>query len=284
MSRRVFRSIPSGLLAVALMLNSIACAARGDHDRLQLIDGVPSLDVPVARVVPKVDASIDDQAWTTAARIDGLRSSFGTSSTLGGPLPTKVLLLWDAECLYVRFVCDDADVYVPFQGNDRDRDYYKGDACEVFLDVIGDGKQVFEIQVTPANQVFDQTLLVTADRVVCDARGRYVKEILDRDLWKNISYDIAGLRTAAGKSADGKQWIVDIALPAAAVLRRAGKKQFEPMTLRANLLRYDWVEPSADAPKRDRLLNPMNWSVVEFGRPHQSPAAMGELRLVNETK
>jgi len=274
--------LPKLLALFSVALAESGCASVADRPvaALAVPEHVPMLEVSETIHAPTLDASPDDAAWNGAAVIAEMTSSLGTPAALGGPLPTRVLLLWDQNYLYVRFICSDDEIYVPFEGTARDKPYYRGDAVEVFLDPKGDGRQYFELQVTPANQLLDQTLLVTADRVTSDEHGRLTKDILERDLWPALSYDMPGLRTAAGRSSDGKQWIVDIAIPAEAALKRLGMKHFEPMTLRANLLRYDWPARTADV-KGQRQLNPMNWAAVEFGRPHQSPAAMGVLRLVS---
>jgi hypothetical protein len=231
----------------------------------------PRVQVPHAVEAPAVTADVNDPAWASAVTISDLTPSIGTKPGTR-PLPTTVKLLWDEQFLYVRFVCKDNDIYIPFQGDQRDREYYRGDAAEVFLDSVGDGRQYYEIQVTPANQVFDQTLLVTADKVTSRPNGRLTDDILQRNWWKDISWDIEGLKTAATRAKDG--WIVDIAIPAKAALRRLGEAKFHPMTLHAHLMRYDWQVVDGQ-----RVLHPLNWAPVVFGCPHQSPAAMGELRL-----
>lgn len=238
-----------------------------------LADSLPHIDVPHCTFRPQITAEVDDPAWADAATITDLKPSLGTSRRTRSQ-PTTIRLLWDEDHLYFRFICDDDEIYVPFEGNQRDRDYYQGDVVELFLDVVGDQRQWYEVQVTPANQVFDQALLLTAEPR-WSKNGRLLVDILKRDLWPVPGIDLEGLKTAASRSPDAQRWIVDMAVPAKAVLKRLGRETYAPMTLRANLMRYDWQLVDGQ-----RVLHPLNWSVVEFGRPHQSPAAMGYLRLV----
>lgn len=256
----------AAILLIFLVSGSVQALAQAPTSR-------PSIDVPRATTQPAMTAAADDAAWAPAATITELTPSLGTNKNTKS-LPTTVRLMWDEQFLYVRFVCEDDEIYIPFEGDQRDRDYYKGDAAEVFLDAAGDQKQWYEIQVTPANQILDQTLLVTADKPTSNKNGRLDEVILKRDWWKALSYDIEGLKTAASKAADGKSWIVEIAIPAKVALRRLGQEKFSPMPLRVHLMRYDWQMVDGK-----RVLHPLNWSPVEFGRPHQSPAAMGTLNL-----
>ena len=87
--------------------------------------------------------------------IRGLRPALGCS--YWGAVdrePTEVRLLWDERFLYIAFSCTDRDI-VADPGLKRDGDVYEADACEFFLDVSGEGKEWFELQVSPLNQVMD---------------------------------------------------------------------------------------------------------------------------------
>jgi hypothetical protein len=241
---------------------------------------VKELRVPLATVVPEVTAAADDPAWADGVQIDHLTLPADSQLADDEPLPTQIALRWDADWLYIRFTSTGAVPYSPF-GDRRDAPHYLGDVVEVFLDPTGDGRQFFELQLSPANGLFDQNILLTTD-AVSDAEGLLVNRILSRDYWPNTGYNMKDLRTASLVSGEGPTsiWIADFAIPAKAALRRIGKTQFEKgLSLRVNLLRYRWTAPRQDTSRR---LLAMNWSPVVFGCPHISPAAMGMLTLVNE--
>lgn len=181
-------------------------------------------------------------------------------------------VLWDEDFLYFRFESEDQNILAPFDKPDRDQPLYQGDAVEIFLDVVGDGRQYFEFQVSPRNQVFDQNIVLTA-APRADENFKLLREVLQRDFWLDASWNCEGLKSATAKTKIG--WVVDIALPAKPVLKRLGLEKFAPMTLRANLLRYDW---------QDKRLAPLNWSPVLNGCPHISPGAMGFLKLMPERR
>ena len=242
----------------------------------------PRLDVPkTATLVPRVTAEPDDTSWADAAVISTLTISLGAATRPGIVPSTEIRLRWDPQFLYIRFLCADDDIYAPFDG--RDQPLYKADVAEVFVDPAGDGRQFIELQLSPRGDVFRQLSLLTAD-AASGPDGVLLDEVVKRELWRFPNWDLPGLRTAARicQLGSGKPgWITDFALPAAPLLRRLGRREFSAgLTLRANLLRYDW-QPSGNATSPlARTLVPVNWAPVRLGCPHLSPRAMGFLRLV----
>lgn len=240
----------------------------------------PSIDVPMAPRAPLVTAAPDDPAWEKAASIDDLTLSAGAPDGLP-PVPrTIVQALWDDQFLYVRFTCQDDEIYSPFHGHDAE--YFKADVVEVFLDPVGDGREIIELEVSPDNGVFDQILLYTAPEMRSGPDGVLADDILAHDAWNFPCWDLPGLRTTAGRwhhDANGTRgWLVDLAIPCS-VLRRTSHPVFaHDLALRANFLRYDW--PLQAGPGSARLFMPLNWSTVVAGRPHRSPARMGTLHLI----
>jgi hypothetical protein len=235
---------------------------------------LPVLEVPFAVQKPRMDASSGDSAWKTGAVIPSLSYSIGVESGGRPPLPTRVLALWDEAHLYLRFVCTDPEIYVPFAGTQRDQPLYKADVVEVFLDVKGDGRQYYELQANAKNQVFDQNIVLTAEPRSNELL-RLADEIVGRDFWPDLGWTMDGLQTAASQTPDS--WTVDFAIPASVVMRRLGTDKFSPMNLRANLLRYEYPRPATGD---KRSLHAQNWAPVQIGCPHISPQAMGFLKLL----
>lgn len=232
---------------------------------------VPQWSVPHTQVKPKITADPADPAWQ---EVPG--KTFTLSLLPDDPattaLPTVARLLWDEQFLYVRFESQGGDLFSPHTG--RDKPHYEGDVVELFLDVVGDSRQYYEIEVTPANQILDACHTLTADPV-SGAMGRLLNSVAERDFWSDMGWECSGLRTAARPAPGG--WIADMAIPAEAVCRRLGRKSFQAdQMLRANLLRYDrLLKPGSDR----RMFIAMNWAPVLNGCPHISPKAMGTLQL-----
>lgn len=237
----------------------------------------PSVEAIFTDRTPQLTADASDSAWQIPPTIDGLSPAL--KGKVSEMLPTQIRILWDKDFLYVRFISTGREAYAPF-GTERDAKHYQGDAVELFLDPVGDGKQYFELQLSPANGVLDQNTLITGEPKT-DPDGRLAGSVLATDYWPNLGYEMKGLRTASSVTGKGAEtvWIADFALPAAEAIKRTGKKNFEPMGLRMNFMRYYWDTP-VEAEKRK--LTPMNWSPVRFGCPHQSAAAMGTVKLVNK--
>ena len=228
----------------------------------------PVLDVPRASVPPSLDS---DAGWSRAAVVPRLAVSLGDGGRGLSAKATEVRLLWDERDLYVRFVCADDDLYLPVMG--RDAELYRGDVAEVFLDPVGDGRQVFEIEGNAAGDLFDQLIAVTAPKMESRPDGRLLDRVVERDFWAVPEWNMEGLRWAGRRTSQG--WTVAFAIPARAALRRLGRDRFAPGdALRAHLMRYDY---GAGEPRR---LLAMNWAPVQYGCPHISPAAMGTLRLL----
>lgn len=236
----------------------------------------PSIDVPFAKESPSLAAEMNDRAWSGAAEIPDLTLSLGSKSALS-PKKTTVRMMWDARYLYIRFVCEADEIVATLVG--RDALYHQEDAIEVFLDSVGDGREFFELQVSPNNGVRDVLYLCTAEPKY-DGRGMLTREFLARDAWSFDQWTLEGLKTAAHRfNSDGREgWIVDMAIPAS-VLRRTGQKSFQPMVLRANFLRLEHPRDPANPAARGFIST--NWAPVLEGNPHRSPGAFGYLNLTH---
>jgi hypothetical protein len=256
------------LLLLSSLVPSLICAHANDIQR-------PKLDVPRTETLPRMDATSDDPAWKDAALISSLQMSVGPDAKGKHPLPTKIKALWDEKYLYIRFECQDKEIYAPFPGGEagRDANHYQGDVVEIFLDPVGDAQQYIELQVSPKNGVYDALFLLTT-KAESESDGVLKREIIERDSWTFPAWNLEGLRTASSHWANGDGWTVDIALPAAPLLKRLGLKTWQVQTIRANFLRYD-----SQLIGEKRELTAMNWSPVMWGRPHRSPQAMGYLHL-----
>lgn len=247
----------------------------------------PHLNVPhvAPGKLPKMDADPNDPAWENAAVVDGMTPSLNPENSQRTPIPTQVRVLWSEKYLYVRFYCQaEEPVYTPEKG--RDALLYRGDAVEVFLDPKGDGRQYFEFQANANNDLFDQAIFVTAEKPDYTPEGRLTDEQMAKEWWGILSWNLPNLKSAASSKVIAKfhkGWTVDMAIPAAVTLQRLGQGQFQPMTLRAHLMRYAY--PAALVkPNGERSLFAMNWAPVVFGCPHVSAAAMGYLNLLPPEK
>jgi Carbohydrate family 9 binding domain-like len=237
----------------------------------------PHVKVTQAVATPLVTANADDPAWSQATRIPLDTLSLSTTPPPAIPIPgTEVRLLWDADWLYVRFLCKDDHPYLPFHGPNAP--IYKGDVVEIFLDPVGDCREWMELEFNASNDVYNQITVCTAEPK-WDRSLRLNDDFIARDVWTFPNPYLTELRSAAAPwKVNGQTvgWIVDAAIPAAGILKRSGLKKLGAMTLRGNFLRYKSV-PQATGTKRDLLS--LTWSPVVLFIPHRCPAAFGFIDL-----
>ena len=240
---------------------------------------LPVLNVPHTAAPPVIDGNLDDPAWSHSATIPQLGPCLGgVGKDQIALFPTTVRLVWDADYLYVAFECIGDHIDVDSAAK-HDSNLYLHDACEVFLDPVGDGRQYMEFQISPLGQTLD-VLHLLAVPPEYTSTGRLTPLLADHKLRTLREWEADGLQVASGRiRRNGKVigWTVELAIPAAAIMNCRGLKSFAPGEIRANFSRYEWQTlPGTD--KRDLL--PMYWSPVEFGCPHLSAGLMGRLVLL----
>ena len=97
-----------------------------------------------------LDGVLDEPAWQRAANtgvfvntLTGGQATFTASARVG----------WDDDNLYVAF--EVADDYLKSAFRERDDHLWEADVVEIMADPGGDGRNYFEMQVSPRNVVFD---------------------------------------------------------------------------------------------------------------------------------
>lgn len=231
----------------------------------------PVLTVPRAAVAPLVTADPADPAW---AGVPAIALGPVENPTPGASLPpTTVQAQWLPEALHLRFACRDDEIHAPIRG--RDAMLYQADAVEAFIDPVGDGRAVYEFQVSPNADLFDQLILCTAPEMRWQADGIWA--VPPHETWFLLEWNNrSGMRVAAKAAAlpDGPGWLADLAIPAE-VLQRSGRKAFAPGTLRAHLVRVDH-QAGADG---KRLFATATLAPYPNGNPHRTAARMARLEL-----
>ncbi len=109
------------------------------------------VSAPLAAVAPRTDGVLDDEAWKSAARMDGVYR-FNAPDRLESP-PTVWRVCWDANYLYFAFECDDNDVIAP--ATPRDEPVFFNDCVEMFILPEFRSKAYWEIVISPTGMIFD---------------------------------------------------------------------------------------------------------------------------------
>lgn len=193
----MFRFSHAFLFSIALSTSPLlAQTASVQTPNVVSSQRLPVWEIRRATIPPQISAASDDPAWERATKLGALSLSLGDGSKGLAPLPTQVLAQWDEKFLYVRFICQDSDIYTPF--DKRDDPIFQGDCVEVFLDCVGDGRQVIELQLAPNGAVFDQQILLTTE-AKSDENLRLTGEVIERDFWTDLGWNLKGLKTATSQ-------------------------------------------------------------------------------------
>jgi hypothetical protein len=131
---------------------------RGEALRLPISVGralasdapVPELKVPHARGKIVIDGKFDEADWKNAADTGPMVQ---TRSGAVGEFSASARLLWDDANVYVAFsVFDD---YLKSTFEHADDHLWEQDTVEIMFDPEGDGRNYFELQVSPRSVHFD---------------------------------------------------------------------------------------------------------------------------------
>jgi hypothetical protein len=134
---------------------------RGEHDAERRALGaripvavpapqMPELQALRARGKIVLDGKLDEQDWKGAKDSGPLVQTFTGEP---GEFNAHVRVVYDAERIYIAFEVDDDYLKSTFQNTDDH--LWEQDTVEVMFDPDGDGKNYFELQVSPRGTHFD---------------------------------------------------------------------------------------------------------------------------------
>jgi len=137
----------SSTRCASILLAGLFAACTGEAPRR---DPLPRLGVIQTTRPPRLDGSLADPIWSFAKT-----SGAFVETRHGGPAPfqASAKALWDARYLYVGFEVHDALLRASHSAHDDH--LWEQDCVELMIDPDGDGKNYFEIQVSPRGLVFD---------------------------------------------------------------------------------------------------------------------------------
>lgn len=186
----------------------------------------PVLVARRAKEPVRVDGTLDEAVWAAAGRSARLQAADGGEAP--ADLATTVLAAYDDATLYLAVSVRDPAIETPYKN--RDDELWNGDAVEVFLDPGADGHDYLELQVSPANVVFDA--LFASHRTP--------------DWTQAKAWNAAGLKTAVrvtgtlNQPGDGDTgYDVEIAIPFADLPGFGTAPPGASSTLRANFFRIE---------------------------------------------
>jgi hypothetical protein len=204
---------------------------------------------------PVIDGHVDDPAWQNAEAV-WLKENRSGEEVGDSRLSTRVMTCYDDSLLYIAFVCNDPDIWSNY--TQRDDYLWKEEAVEVFIDTDDDPDTYVEIEVSPANILFDS----------------YIVDPVNIDIPATAAFDLPGIRTAVfvdgtltARDDTDKSWTVEIAVPFRDLATERNKTPGPDSAIRINFYRLD--------KNRDMPAAGYAWSPTG-GRFHK-PAVFGSL-------
>lgn len=158
--RLVFASLlaPAALPGCASSCDPGGASAAASSSSAAAEPPVPSLDVPhlLQGEAITIDGDCSEAAWVRAASTPEF-VNVGTGGKSSETLRGRAKLLWDDTFLYVGIDVNENDVRGGFPQGSIDAHLWERDTVEVMIDPDGDGdgRDYYEIQVSPQNLVFD---------------------------------------------------------------------------------------------------------------------------------
>ncbi len=207
-----------------------------------------------------IDGLLNEPAWAAAAS-----SRAFVNTMTGGPAPFSVTArtLYDSTHFYVGFIV--ADSFLKSDFTEHDEHLWEADTVEIMVDPDGDGRNYFEMQVSPRNVSFDTRY----------DRRRHPGPIGHAD-WDSELRSAVNLRGTLDDEDGDDGYSVEIAIPWAAFAHgqppasppRAGQSwrvNFYVMNQTEDGMQYAAWSP----PRVGDFHMPNRFGTVEFGAPHQ---------------
>jgi hypothetical protein len=247
----------AGLVALAACLG---CQPRGTRTeatappavaaRERPAEPLPTYVCPRASGKIKVDGETTESAWKAAQAT----ASFSQWNGEAAGSITTARLLWDDECLYVAFECEDPDI----QGSMKQRDgslWEQNEVVELFADADGDQGCYLEFEVNPLNTVVDLVI----------PKAGAPGPIEGKKMW-----DAKGMQTAvkiipATTPASRQTWQVEMSIPFACFLDAPNTPPKPGDEWRINLYRVDAVRDQVEY----QAWSPTNTETPSFHVPER---------------
>jgi len=205
----------------------------------------------------RIDGVLEETVWNQARPVMLRENRSGTAVT-DSSVATRVFTCHDDSTLYIAFICNDPDIWTSFQK--RDDHLWEEEAVEVFIDTDDQPDDYIEIEVSPANLLFDS----------------YIVDPQQIDVAATCAFDLPGIRTAVhvagtlnARADRDSSWTVEMALPFRDLATARNNRIDTATKIKVNFFRLD--------KSRGRAATGYAWSPT--GARFHKPAAFGRLVL-----
>jgi hypothetical protein len=202
-----------------------------------------------------IDGSLREPPWELATPIV-LKENRSGNDVSDSHLKTIVKTCYDDSTLYFAFVCNDPDIWTSF--TQRDEHLWEEEAVEIFIDVDNEIESYVEIEVSPANVLFDS----------------YIVDPENIDVPQTALFDLPGIKTAVNVSGTlnkrddtDDKWTVEIAIPFADLSNENIARVNKETKIKINFYRLD----------QNRDMQRMSYAWSPTGGRFHKPAVFGKL-------
>jgi hypothetical protein len=217
-----------------------------------------SIEAVRSQTAIRIDGFLDEAAWQMANPVL-LKNNRSGQAIQDNQVSTSVMTCYDDSTLYIAFVCNDPDIWANYKRHDEH--LWKEEAVEVFIDADEVPDTYVEIEVSPANVLFDS----------------YIVDPQNIDIPATAAFDLPGIRTAVNiagtlnvRNDIDNSWHAEIAVPFRDLATERTKNISAGSTIKINFFRLDKNQGMASASYA--------WSPTG-GRFHK-PAAFGRLFFI----
>lgn len=202
-----------------------------------------------------IDGKPDESIWEFAKQIS-LKENRSGNDVLDPDLQTQVMACYDDSSLFFAFICYDPDIWTSF--TERDEHLWEEEAVEIFIDVDDVPETYVEIEISPANILFDS----------------YIVDPENIDVPETALFYLPGIRTAVcingtlNKREDkDDNWSVEIAIPFADLANENVKRVTTNTEIKINFFRLD----------ENKGMKRMSYAWSPTGARFHKPAVFGNL-------
>jgi hypothetical protein len=202
-----------------------------------------------------IDGVLREPSWELISPI--ILKENHSGNTVSDPrVKTRVKACYDDSTVYFAFICNDPDIWTSF--TQRDDHLWEEEAVEIFIDVDNVPETYVEIEVSPANVLFDS----------------YIVDPQNIDVPETALFNLHGIKTAVHVSGTlnkrddtDDKWTVEIALPFKDLANENIPRVNKETSLKINFYRLD----------KNRGMERMSYAWSPTGGRFHKPALFGSL-------
>lgn len=162
---------------------------------------LPNVEVPKTTASVKIDGSLDDSAWISAAKVKLEYDERGVPA----PVETTALLTYDTQNLYIAFNSSEPNASaIKAVVTKRDGPVFYDDSVEVFVDPTNQRGDYYQLSTNTIGTKFDQKVFNVSWNGEWETASKVSKDALTTEI--AIPFSTLGIQTLA----QGAQWALNL--------------------------------------------------------------------------